>query len=103
MTTDIAPLGSFTDDYEWRYNLKIGDEIDCMDREKDWFKSTIIDHKIDANEEGEPIPIITVGFRTYDEEGTKWDEPEDEDGGKKRFFGWSKTYDEHFSVTDPKV
>ena len=99
MTADIAPLGTYTDDYDWRYDLKVGDEIDCMDQEKDWFKSTVIDHRIEANEDGEPIPIMTVGFRNYDEEGTKWDEDDD----KKRFFGWSKIYDETFSVTDPKV
>lgn len=99
MSLDIAPMGTFTDDYEWRFDLKVGDEIDCMDQEKDWFKSTVIDHKLEANEEGEAVPIITVGFRTYDEEGTKWDE----DDEKKKFFGWSKIYDESFSITDPKV
>jgi len=99
MSLDIAPMGTFTNDYEWRFDLKVGDEIDCMDQEKDWFKSTVIDHKLEANEEGEAVPIITVGFRTYDEEGTKWDE----DDEKKKFFGWSKIYDESFSITDPKV
>lgn len=49
MTLDIAPLGTYTDDYDWRYDLKVGDEIDCMDQEKDWFKSTVIDHNIQAN------------------------------------------------------
>jgi hypothetical protein len=38
----IAPLGTFTDDYEWRYGLKVGDCIDCMDSEKAWYKSTVL-------------------------------------------------------------
>jgi len=45
-----------------------------MDSDKEFFKATVISHKIQNNHEGEPIPIITVGFRTFDEEGNKEDE-----------------------------
>jgi hypothetical protein len=71
---DMAPFGTFTDDFDWRYDIKVGDEIDCMDNDKEFFKSTVVARKIQNNHEGEPIPIITVGFRTFDEEGNKEDE-----------------------------
>ena len=38
----FAPLNSFTQDFDWRYALQINDNIDCMDNEKDWYKSTIL-------------------------------------------------------------
>lgn len=41
----IAPSQSFTNDWDWRYELKVGDLIDCMDDEKDWYKSTILDKR----------------------------------------------------------
>lgn len=88
----------YTDDFDWRFDLKVGDEIDCMDNDKEFFKSTVISHKIQNNHEGEPIPIITVGFRTFEEEGNK-----DDEETHKKFFGWSAKYDEVFSVTDPQI
>lgn len=30
-------------DYEFRQNLKVGDEIDCADLSKIWYNSTILD------------------------------------------------------------
>ena len=38
----IAPLGTFTDDYDWRETLNEMDTIDCMDNERDWYKSTVL-------------------------------------------------------------
>lgn len=96
-TYSIAPLGTFTNDFNWRYDLKIGDHVDCLDEEKDWYKSTIIGQRIIMNEHGEKVPELFVGFRTYDEEGSK----EDEQGQK--FFGWSDRYDVWFAVTDVQV
>ena len=77
----IAPFGTFTDDYEWRYDLKEGDEIDCMDNEKEWYKSTILQTRVSQNPDGELVPEVFVAFRTYDENGSK-----QEDDGRK-FFG----------------
>jgi hypothetical protein len=69
----IAPLGTFTDDWEWRYTLKPGDELDCLDDEKDWYKSTVIGQRTRRNAQGEEIPEIYVAFRTYEPEGSKQD------------------------------
>ena len=93
----IAPLGTYTDDYEWRYDLKEGDEIDCMDNEKEWYKSTILQTRVSQNPDGELVPEVFVAFRTYDENGSK-----QEDDGRK-FFGWSEKYDEWYFVTDPQI
>ena len=93
----IAPLGTFTDEYEWRYDLKEGDEIDCMDNEKEWYKSTILQTRVGQNPDGELVPEVFVAFRTYDENGSKV-----EDDGRK-FFGWSEKYDEWYFVTDPQI
>jgi hypothetical protein len=38
----IAPLGTFTDDFEWRYRLAVDDHLNCMDSEKAWYKSTVL-------------------------------------------------------------
>jgi hypothetical protein len=39
----MAPEGTFTDDIEWREGLKPGDEIDCLDSEGVWYKSTALE------------------------------------------------------------
>ena len=96
---EIAPLGTYTNDYDWRFNIKVGDLIDCMDEEMEWLKSTVIRHEFYANGEGESIPLITVGFRTYEAEGNKCDE----DDSNKKFYGWTSKCDRSYSVTDPRV
>lgn len=91
----VAPSGTFVDDFDWRYDLKTGDFIDCMDDEKDWYKSTITKSRTSENSDGEAVQQIYVAFRTFDEEGSKTD-----DEGRK-FFGWSERYDAWYGVTDP--
>jgi len=93
----FAPVGTFTDDYDWRFTLEKGNIIDALDDEKDWYKSTILDTRMVKNVEGTEIKEIYVGFRTYEEEGSK----EDDDG--RKFFGWSSKYDTWYSVTDLAV
>lgn len=93
MDAQIAPLGTFTNDWDWRYDIKVGDNIDCIDHEKDWYKSTVLETRISRNPDGEEVREVYVGFRTYDEEGSKTD-----DEGRK-FFGWSEKYDEWLGVT----
>jgi hypothetical protein len=39
-----------------------------------------------------------VGYRTFDERGSKIDEET-----KQRYFGWSDKYDVWIAVTDPRV
>ena len=56
----IAPLKTFCLDFEWRENLKAGDEADMYDN-KEWYLVTVL-----ANE---PKEQIIIGFRLYDETG----------------------------------
>jgi hypothetical protein len=93
----IAPAGTFTDDFDWRFKLEKGDTIDCMDDELDWYKSTVLDTRVVSNQEGQQFKQIYVGYRIYDEEGSK----EDEDN--RKFFGWSNKYDSWCNVTEPTV
>ena len=86
-------MGTYTDDWDWKYDIKAGDLIDCIDHEKDWYKSTILEHRMTKNQDGNEVPELYVAFRTYDEEGSKIDEQ-----GRK-FFGWSEKYDEWLGVT----
>jgi hypothetical protein len=37
-----APVGTFTDDYEWRCELKVGDLVDAVDNEFDWYKALVL-------------------------------------------------------------
>ena len=41
----MAPLGSRTQDYEWRMNLKAGDFIDACDPLNVWTSSIIVDQR----------------------------------------------------------
>ena len=93
---DFAYPGTFTDDYDWRFDLKVDDLIDCIDDEKQWLKSTVLQTRITNNADGEPIPEVLVGYRTFDENGPR----PDEDRGMN-FFGWSKKYDVWIAVTSP--
>lgn len=38
----IAPPGTFTDDFDWRFSLAVDDHLNCMDSEKAWYKSTVL-------------------------------------------------------------
>jgi len=93
----FAPAGTYSHDFEWRYALKEGDNLDCMDDEKDWYKSTVMGTRTNKNIYGEEVREIYVAFRTYDDEGSKTD-----DQGN-RFFGWSERYDAWYGVTDAQV
>jgi hypothetical protein len=95
---DFGPAGSWTDDFDWRYDLKVDDLIDCMDTEKHWLKATVLRTRLGENPEGEAIPEIFVGYRTFDDAGPR---PDEERG--QNYFGWSNRYDEWFPVTSPLV
>ena len=67
----IAPLGTFTDDYDWRETLSEMDTIDCMDNERDWYKATVLQTRNTINDKGVEVKEIFVGFRYYDKDGSK--------------------------------
>ena len=64
---DIAPFDSKTNGEEWRYNLKVGDEVDALDYASTWHTVTVI--KTESESNGVTSPFLTVGFRRYKPEG----------------------------------
>ena len=105
--TEIAPLHTYTDDFDWRYKIKENDLVDGLDAENTWYRSTCLrmvtkpDDTLPEEDEGQEPKMIKsmyIGYRIYDEdEGHKWD-----DDGKK-FLGWSNKYDEWITVSSPTV
>ena len=47
----IAPLGMYTDAWEWRQNLKKGDIIDTCDEYHSWFHGHVADRRTVPGEE----------------------------------------------------
>lgn len=64
-----------------------------MDRERDWYKSTILQTRWTKNREGDDVKEALIAFRIYDEDGSKLDDDD------RKFFGWSEKYDEWIPVT----
>ena len=81
---------------EWKMQLKIGDEVDCIDKQKQWFASTIIE-KETRIDNGREYPCFLIGYRTYHPEGNKVD------NYQKKFFGWSETFDAWIPAYSPRI
>lgn len=99
---EIAPEGSKSEDYTWRAELKIGDNIDVIDPLGTWYNSTILDifEEVEAATSSSPekkYPVVFVGYRVYCEDGKKTDE----DG--RHFAGWSSKYDERIALHSPRI
>ena len=95
----------FTDDFDWRYELKPGELIDSLDGESIWYKSTCLDIREYnqpplINEPDAPMRVLKeayIAYRYYDDvEGHK----QDEEG---KYVGWSNKYDEWISVSSPTI
>jgi len=63
---EIAPLGQFSTDYDWRLNLKKGDLVDCCDESTTWYKSVILDIEIKEVDKKQ-ILLAKIAFRNYHE------------------------------------
>jgi hypothetical protein len=99
----IAPLGQFTDAWEWRNNLKVGDFIDCCDEYSNWYRAHILERRerIDGAAgvdcEGKPLEEFLIAFRYTDEiYGVK----EDKHG---KYVGWGSRFDSYRSLTCTSV
>jgi hypothetical protein len=96
---DIAPLNTFTSDFQWRWDLQAGELIDCIDSEGNWYRSTVLDTRERIEEEvmgPRRIKEAYIGYRYYEEEGHKIDEET-----KEKYTGWSSKYDIWLPVTNP--
>lgn len=88
-TNKIAPAGTFTKDWLWRDDLKVGSVVDIFDTQGKWFLGTVLDVRQSLK-----IPKMNevyVGYRVYTEKGSK------ADSNRKRYEGWSENYDEWIS------
>lgn len=83
-------------DWEWRQNLKVGDVIDCLDRECIWYLSTIIEIQ-------GPRRKATIGFRVYTDEKDPVGDYKYCNTFKKHFKGWDKKDDELIYLNDPRI
>ena len=46
---EIAQLNTHSKEYNWRYELKIGDQVDVLSTAVLWYASTILELKEDLN------------------------------------------------------
>ena len=68
----IAPANTFTNDWMWRFDIKVDDEISAADEYGNWYRSTIMkveDLQGKTDIDGNSIPIVLVGFRYLDPYG----------------------------------
>jgi hypothetical protein len=100
LSNSIATRSSFSDAWEWRFDLKVDDEFSCADDYGNWYRSTCL--KIETNLaeldiDGNTIPRIKVGFRYLDPNGNK------EDPDKRRkWTGWMK-FDTEMFLASPNI
>ena len=69
-SVEIAPPGTYTDDMEWRDQLKSGSLLDCCDDYGVWYRSSVLNRyeseKTDV--EGNRIPVLHIANRYPDPE-----------------------------------
>lgn len=94
---DVAQVGEYSKDQEWKKEIAIGDEVDAYDKAKVWYPSTVLDLKDHTDMEGRSWALVKVGFRLYREDATK----PDEDG--RTYEGWSSRFDEWIPLWSPKI
>ena len=94
---NIAPYGLHSGGIAWREGLEKCAIVDCMDTAAAWYRSTVIDMKVDEAASSKKVIMVQVGYRRYEEGGTK----KDADG--RAYNGWSNTYDEWLNVFSIRI
>lgn len=90
---EVAPLGTYSKDFEWRMNLKEGDIIDCSEMYGMWYTATVV--RVRELENGCKKAKIT--YKVYDPMGDRSNE-------RGYYFGMSDSYDEDdIDVTSPRI
>jgi ubiquitin C-terminal hydrolase len=92
----ILPFNTLSTDFEWREELKTGDEIDFLDN-RSWYLSTVVDSCSKMLPDGSTRKYVKCGNRIFRPDGKC------EDSTKKKYFGWSENFDKEVSVHDPKI
>lgn len=97
------PENTRAKDFDWRLNLKVGDEIDAEDSSLVWYKATVLGFEKNRGITEEITNphhntySVQVAYRIYRDQG----ENEDEVGNK--FIGWGSTFDEWINVMSPRI
>lgn len=55
MDVKFAQIGTFTKDHAWRDTIEVGDVIDAVDNEMDWYRSTVLKVREGVDDAGEPV------------------------------------------------
>lgn len=102
---EIAQAGTYTNDWNWRFDIKKDQEISACDEYGNWYRSMVLevveddetqDERYDC--EGKTIPRINVGFRFLDPYGQK------EDDFNRKVTGWtSHKFDTWNCVAQPNI
>ena len=95
-SVEMAQFETKTKDlFEWKKNLKVGDLVDANDKAT-WNKSTILELKTEKISDTREVIMAKIGFRVYQENGTK----NDKIGA---FEGWSDRFDEWIGIFSPRI
>ena len=95
-SVEIAEFQNKTKDlFEWKQTLKVGDLIDAHDKTS-WNKSTILEIKTESITKDRQVILANIGFRVYQENGTKNDK-------RGQFEGLSDRFDEWVGIFSPRV
>lgn len=95
-SVEIAEFETKTKElWEWKKTLVNGSTVDAHDKTV-WNKATIFEIKEQTFGPERIVKMGFVGFRIYQEGGTKNDE-------RGAFEGWSHRFDEWISVFSPKI
>ena len=97
----IAPVGMYTDAWDWRLSLKKNDAIDTCDEYHSWFRGHITARRECTGEakgvdcEGKPLEEVCVALRYADSVyGTKKVANDDQ-----LYVGWLSKFDSWRSLT----
>lgn len=80
---------------EWREGLKPGVLVDGLEHYA-WYKSTILEERMNEVAEGREIKEFLIGFRVYQENGAKED-------ARGKFEGFSDKFDKWISAYSPRL
>jgi len=61
-------------DFDWRIQLKEGDQVDCCDKMGIWYPSTVLEARSKRTDGCRKILQVLIGYRNYHEEGRKIDD-----------------------------
>lgn len=70
----IAKSGTYTEDWDWRFNIEEKDEFDCCDELGTWYKSMCLERTDDPEELdclGNIVPRARIAHRYRDDNGVK--------------------------------